>query len=66
MKLIDIDNQEAINLPKEAEAFLKEEYPIDDFEDMYDLDGDMCIDESDYEEVEMQLAQRGFIGYHHA
>ncbi|KKL62233.1 hypothetical protein LCGC14_2187190 [marine sediment metagenome] len=62
MKLIDIDNQEGHNLSKEAETYLKNEYPEDEFGDMYDLQGDMCLDEDEYENIEIELAQRGFLG----
>jgi len=38
------------------------EYPEDEFGDMYDLQGDMCLDEDEYENIEIELAQRGFLG----
>lgn len=62
MRIFDIDNQEGHELSAKAEAFIKSEYPENDFPDMYDMYGDMCLDESDFEEVELLLAQKSFIG----
>lgn len=64
MKLIDIDSQKGIELLKEAEAFLRAEYPPQEWPDMYDVDGDMCLDEHDYHEIEIELHQKRLVGVH--
>lgn len=62
MKLIDIDNQEMINLPEDAKAYLEKEYPEDEYPDMYDFQGDMCLDEREYNDMEHELSQKKLIG----
>lgn len=62
MKLYDIDNQESHNLSKEASEYLLKEYPPDDYDEMYDMNDDMCLDEREFEDIEIELAQRKLIG----
>ena len=61
MKLIDIDNQEGHDLSKEAEEYLLREYPPDEYDEMYDLVDDMCLDEDEYENIEIELAQKDLL-----
>ncbi len=61
MKLIDIVTQEARELSKEAEEYLKKEYPANTFFYYYNRNRDMCLSESSYINMVRELEQEGFL-----
>ena len=60
MLLIDVDNHKGYELSKQAEAYVLSKWPPGEFNEMYDLDGDVCLDESDYDYFGWLLAQEDF------
>ena len=55
MKIIDLDNQTAIEVPARVALHFWTKYPVDDYPGMYDLDGDICLDETEYRDIVKKL-----------
>jgi len=55
MRLIDIDNLKGFELPQEDAFFLMSKYPPQAWPEMYDTEGDMCLDEKEYEDMKTDL-----------
>jgi len=55
MRLIDIDNLKGFELSREDAFFLVSKYPPQAWPEMYDAEGDICLDEKEYEDMKTDL-----------